>query len=1352
MKRDASLLRGVIDFSDGKITSESLSANFLRLHGSKLEWAKPIDGKIFQIVREFFTNTFEVPTATTLRDYFDRANDVEGSERLKDIEAAAIYVRKNYEHLLNQIIEDQNRVKMTLLLKDVNEITTKGLIVGDGKEKQKLSGVKDGLLYFNQKVHELIPPDNNARTRGNLRDDTVAGWDEYQVAKHNKDKVWGKFTGLNEIDKVCHGLKRGEMWVHAAFAGELKCLPGDARVFDHRENRLRTLAEMFEAKALPVVTALCHEGKEFRLTIAETSHLVQNGIREVYDLRLSSGRQIGATSNHKFFTPQGWCALEDLCIGDFVAVPRKTFGTNKAKLLTDPEVKVLGYLLGDGSFKDYISFTATNEAIRSDFVASLLEMGLREGPADYQTASFKILFGDRAPSVRISRSVGAGNSGMVSPVRALLDSMGLWGFGAADKRIPLKLWGLPDRQIALLLGALWSTDGSCHAEDHARADRASMCRRNDVTYASKSRQLCLDIQSLLLRLGIQSSVSAVRSTYKDEPYLFYCVRVTGNASKRKFTSEIRVIGKEDRFARLAERLPESSGRRIPSVFLPKDRKVTVESGLERYSNGVKLRPTVTIEEAQRFVTPSDDLLKNALDGDLDWERVEAISFRGMEMTYDLSVPNHHSFVANDIVTHNTTLATNWCYNLVTRYRTNVFYVSMEMPYEQIRRLIYVIHSGNKKWLMMGYKPLDYRKVRDGELTPEEEEFYQLVLKDFNENPEHCRFEVWCPDRDVSIDDVRVEAELLHKEMEVGLTVLDHGGLMKARKAHRDYTIELNSVLRDTKKFALHFNGGEGMPTVVLFQINRQGKDEADKTGGKYKMKALSYANECLAEGTLVRTSQGILPIQDVQRGMLVWSSTGWKPVLDVMAKGEKEVVLVQTSGGYALTATPDHLFRVVGLDGLEWVEAKDLAGRHILADLGPDTEISSIPEALPGLVFERYEKPNGEQGVPLVVPSTMTPDLAYLMGAYDGDGMKADEYRVGWTGNRDEVTLKGELQRRFKHCFGHDLAEVPSRSRLGSFDLIKWSKPLKRWFGAMGMDRSGQVSPYVLRASPSIQAAYLKGLWDTDGSINSQKQLTLNACLAKRPMIEQVLHMMWGLGIACSIHEDETRLRDRTFNRVTLTVTAQDAKKAFQQKIGFTEPYKAARLDDACAKRALVKTTWPIGRLYLKVFSKYASIVAFPRNCVTAARQARSGRLEVPHMAIVRMVELLGSQADPDLEVLRQILRCRPRQVVSVQIEQEKRQVYDLEVSGDHEFSAGGVLVHNCERSADYVTTTYLNEEFRANNTTIICNLKNRDNPLFNPFRASVDFASRRIFNYDETFSSGADMSADEGVDFVGGV
>ena len=204
-----------------------------------------------------------------------------------------------------------------------------------------------------------------------------------------------------------------------------------------------------------------------------------------------------------------------------------------------------------------------------------------------------------------------------------------------------------------------------------------------------------------------------------------------------------------------------------------------------------------------------------------------------------------------------TFATNWCYNLVTRYRTNVFYATFEMGYEHIRRLIYVMHSAHPRWALEGYtESLDYGKVRDGDLTPEQEDFYQKVIDDFCHNPEYCEFRTWAPDHDVDFDEARIEIELLHKQSEIGFTVLDHGGLMepRKRKRHKDYVIELNSIIRDAKKFALHFNHGEGMPTLLLFQINRQGKLEADKSDGVYKMNALSYANEAERSADVVTTT------------------------------------------------------------------------------------------------------------------------------------------------------------------------------------------------------------------------------------------------------------------------------------------------------------------------------------------------------------------------------------------------------------------------------------------------------------------------------------------------------------------
>jgi hypothetical protein len=109
---------------------------------------------------------------------------------------------------------------------------------------------------------------------------------------------------------------------------------------------------------------------------------------------------------------------------------------------------------------------------------------------------------------------------------------------------------------------------------------------------------------------------------------------------------------------------------------------------------------------------------------------------------------------------------------------------------------------------------------------------------------------------MTIDDIRLEAELVHKQTEVGLLVLDHGQLLEPRKKRRsnDYVVELNSIVKDTKKLALHFNHGEKMAVLMLFQINRQGREEAAKNKGKYKATAIAYANEVEKSADYITTS------------------------------------------------------------------------------------------------------------------------------------------------------------------------------------------------------------------------------------------------------------------------------------------------------------------------------------------------------------------------------------------------------------------------------------------------------------------------------------------------------------------
>jgi intein/homing endonuclease len=848
------LLRGIIDFGDAKLTIEQIDGNYRRLLRSGFEWHNPDETKIWTYVQEYVQQNLEPPDWASIRDYFERNNEITVVEKLADIKTVEAYTRSNYGTLLRTLREEQAQNKVRKLLRDVEEIITRGRVEG----KTQLKGVTHALQYFNQHVYEEVPRDHNIQIEGDIVHDTERVWTEYQDAKSQKDKAYGKFTGIDHIDKTCHGIKKGELWVHAAATGELKCLAGDTTVFDHRTQRRRRLSELYACGDLPVVSAIQNEGASPVLVQTPASHLVQNGRREIFELLLVSGRRIGATSNHKFLTPFGWESLSSLKEGDFVATP-KVMRAVGARPYSLSEVKLVGYLIGDGAIGQCINFTQQDGPILCDFVTCLRDLGYIEGEPDYENPWFSLNVpqgGQRVPYVRVAHGLGDRWHRTVSPLRLLLEQLGLYGTDSYNKRIPSEFFGMSEDLVAALLGALWSTNGSCCTDDYVRKDRinkdgtGAKQSSHIITYSSVCRELCEDIQSLLLRLGIKSTVTFVNTKVEDRPYRFWTVRIVTNPSKRLFCEKVRIVGKEAKFSRLLSRLPKIDSTPVPSSLLPDGRRIKINGHWRYARTASRNNPTVTSDVAEKFGVST---------GDIYWDCVKSVNSMGVEMTYDLSVPVHRTFVANDIITHNSSFAINWCYNLATRYRTHSLYVSLEMRYEHLRRLLAVMHTSNGKFTAQGRQPLDYRKVRDGDLTREEEAFYKEALHDLENNPEYHKIRVYSPDRKVGVDDIRVYAESVHRSMDVGLLVVDHSGLVKAARAHKDYTVEHNTVIVDAKLLALHFNGGTGLPVLLLHQINRQGKDAADKQEGTekegvYRFSNLSYANEAERSADYVTTT------------------------------------------------------------------------------------------------------------------------------------------------------------------------------------------------------------------------------------------------------------------------------------------------------------------------------------------------------------------------------------------------------------------------------------------------------------------------------------------------------------------
>jgi hypothetical protein len=122
--------------------------------------------------------------------------------------------------------------------------------------------------------------------------------------------------------------------------------------------------------------------------------------------------------------------------------------------------------------------------------------------------------------------------------------------------------------------------------------------------------------------------------------------------------------------------------------------------------------------------------------------------------------------------------------------------------------------------------------------------------------------------------------------------------------------------------------------------------------------------------------------------------------------------------------------------------------------------------------------------------------------------------------------------------------------------------------------------------------------------------------------------------------------------------------------------------------------------------------------------------------AIERLLLFFDSEriADERAEFLREILALHVVRVASVGPTGRTERVYDLEVGGDHEYQTGPILSHNCERSSDIVTASWIDEELVKQGQMLIQCLKSRDQRPFDPFTASVFWPSRRIRTLEDPF------------------
>ena len=429
---------------------------------------------------------------------------------------------------------------------------------------------------------------------------------------------------------------------------ESGCLTADTRVLRADTGAEVTLGELLETGATNVPVWSVDES--LRLRAATMTHVFPSGAKEVFRLRLTSGREVKASANHPFLTLDGWRRLDQLTPATRIATPRTIAEPANCAPAPEAEVVLLAHLLGDGSFvrNQPIRYAGVDEANLTAVSEAARHFGITAVRDDHPAA--------RCVTLRLPAPYHL-THGRRNPVAAWLDKDGLFGARSHEKFVPGWVFGLPREQVALFLRHLWATDGSVSWDA-----RHGQCR---LYYASTSRRLVDDVARLLLRFGITARIKRVtKAGYRDG----YHLDVYGVDFQRRFLDEIGVHGA--RSARAAEAAPELRQRTVDTNVdtIPREVWHRVREALAEqrttHRQFAAAKSTPFCGSTMWKPAPSRSRLARVADvlGDADldlvatsdvfWDEVASIESLGVQETYDATVEGTHNFVADGVVVHN----------------------------------------------------------------------------------------------------------------------------------------------------------------------------------------------------------------------------------------------------------------------------------------------------------------------------------------------------------------------------------------------------------------------------------------------------------------------------------------------------------------------------------------------------------------------------------------------------------------------------------------------------------------------------------------------------------------------------
>ena len=587
--------------------------------------------------------------------------------------------------------------------------------------------------------------------------------------RHQDVALPGLPSNFYDLDAMTGGFQRSDLIIIAGRPSMGKCLIFDTEIL-LSDGSLATIEEIDGRREAKLLTL----GNDWKFHFTQPSAFVDDGFKPVFRVNTGLGRFVKSTITHPYLTINGWRRLGELKPGDKIAVPRKleVFGT---ETIPECEVKLLGYLIGQGGLTRISpQFINSNPRLQEEFVQAV--------------ASF--------PRLKIRLETSPGNH---TPA---FDAIG--DKDAQTKTVPAMVFRLKRSQISLFLNRLFATDGWATVLPSGQAL---------LGYTTVSEKLARQVQHLLVRFGIIAALKKSSVKYKKTDQLTWQLDITDALSIKTFISEIGIFGKEEALSRvqeaLARKMSQPKHDLIPVEIWEQIAKakgsepwesLAQQAGIKGDSNiDVSKRP-LSREQLFTLATALDNLpLQQLATSEVYWDEIVSVEPIGYKQVYDLTIPETHNFVANDICVHNTSFAIGMARNIAEKLPVAIF--SLEMSKEQLVQRMLSSEAG-----------IESNYLRTGRISQNQWEPLSHALGTLSELP------IYIDDTaNQTVMQMRSQVRRLQAEKggKLGLVLIDYLQLMEG-SGSENRVQELSRITRSLKGLARELS----VPVIALSQLSR----------------------------------------------------------------------------------------------------------------------------------------------------------------------------------------------------------------------------------------------------------------------------------------------------------------------------------------------------------------------------------------------------------------------------------------------------------------------------------------------------------------------------------------------------